>query len=139
MEKITLKMLDSERDRKTIYKDIAYLIFDEKNEDEMKELSNEFYQRSAIYSDREFSFYAFGFYIVLNSFFVDGEEYTPLNALKSARENKEKEMILSLSRFARYAVRVRNVQNYAIEPETSLETLWLYSIKVIKNVVESHK
>ena len=139
MEDITLKMLDSEVERKKIYKDVAFLIFNEKDEEKIKNLSNEFYQRSIKYSDREFSYYAFGFYIVLNSFFVDGEEYTPLKALEYARENKEKEMVESLSRFARYAVTVRNVQDYTTDPETSLENLWLYSTKVIRQIVESYK
>lgn len=139
MEKISWKMLDSEEKRKKLYKDTAFLIFNKKDEKEIKDLSNTFYQRSAKYSDKESSNYAFGFYIVLNSFFVEGEEYTPLKALKYARENKESEMILSLSRFARYAVKVRNVQDYSIAPRNSLEKLWLYTVKVIKGVVESYK
>jgi len=139
MEKISWKKLDSEEELKRLYKDTAFLIFNKKNEKEIKDLSNTFYQRSVKYSDKESSNYAFGFHIVLNSFFVEGEEYTPLKALKYARENKENEMILSLSMFARYAVKVRNVQDYSIVPRNSLEKLWLYTVRVIKGVVESYK
>jgi len=139
MEKISWKKLDSKEELKRLYKDTALLIFNKKDEKEIKDLSNTFYQRSVKYSDKESSNYAFGFYIVLNSFFVEGEEYTPLKALKYARENKENEMILSLSKFARYAVKVRNVQDYSIVPTNSLEKLWLYTVRVIKGVVESYK
>ncbi len=139
MDKITVKRLKSDEERKKIYDDIAFLIYNEKNEEKIKELSNYFYEKSAIYSDKEYSYYSFGFYILLNSFFVEKEEYSPLKALKYAKENKEEKMIDSLSQFARYAVRVRNVQHYSIEPESSLETLWLYSLTVIKHVVESYK
>ncbi|MEA1994375.1 MAG: hypothetical protein U9N35_08320 [Euryarchaeota archaeon] len=139
MEDITLKMLDSEKERKKIYRDVAFLIFNKKDEEEIKELLEDFYQKSAIYSNRDIGKYSFGLYIVLNSFFIEKKEYTPLKALKYARENEEKEMIESLSRFARYAVEVRNVQNYSIEPKKSLEILWFHSVEVIKKVVESYK
>lgn len=139
MEKISWKMLDSEEERKKLYKDIAFLIFNKKDEAEIKDLSAVFYQRAVKYSDKESSNHAFGLYIVLNSFFVEGEEYTPLKALKYAQENNESEMIRSLSRFARYAVNVRNVQDYSIDPKNSLEKLWLYTVRVIKGVVESYK
>jgi len=139
MEKISWKKLESEEELQKLYRDIAFLIFNRKDEEEIKDLSNIFYLRAIKYSDKESSNYAFGFYILLNGFFVEKEEYTPLKALKYAKQNREKEMILYLSRFARYAIKVRNVQDYTITPTTSLEKLWLYSIKVIRGVVESYK